>query len=351
MTGICIYTAPLKALSAEKFHDWSKGIFRDKQIIMLTGDTLTSTKIRKEMMERCEEADIVLCTSELLDSLTRNFASERYAWLSKVRLVIVDECHIIASKGRGDCVEASIMRFTQINSQAKIWLLSATAPNTDDFALWLSRLNQKPTHVLNSGWRPTTLEWHYIQHAVVGGYWDIQADKMNRALSVICHPTKQSEKFLVFVWDKNTGRMMSSRLTEQGYPNRFYNADLEYEDRKQILEEFETDALNIIISTPALAWGSVHEDAMVQTPYGLYRYGSLRPGMLVWSYDEVAQVRELDVVMEVAECDEKYEVVIELEDGTELITGKSHPIYIREDGALQMRRADELVAGMEMVQF
>lgn len=348
-TPICIYTAPLKALSSEKFDTWTKGIFRDKNIVMLTGDTLTSQKVRQYMMKKCESADIVLCTSELLDSLTRNHANEQYAWLYRVGLLIVDECHIIASQGRGDCVEASIMRFTQINKNAKIWLLSATAPNADQFSTWLTKLNSKPTHVLNSSWRPTTLVWHYIQHNIMGSYQEIQQDKIIRALRVV--QDKPNEKFLIFVWDKNTGRLLSGLLREEGYNNQFYNADLEYGERRDILERFETPALNILISTPALAWGSLHEDSLVQTVFGVYRYGSLKPGMKILSFNESLCCYEFDEVLNVEVCDEEYEYVIELEDGTELIAGPSHPVYVVEDDGLINKRADHLVVGDDIKYF
>ena len=250
---ICVYTAPLKALSSEKFDEWSRGVFRDKNIVMLTGDTLTSQKIRQQKMRECENAHIVLCTSELLDSLTRNHGSEHYAWIYRVGLVIVDECHIIASQGRGDCVESAIMRFTSINPAAKVWLLSATAPNADQFSTWLTHLNGKPTHVLNSSWRPTTLVWHYLQHEIFGSYQENQMSKMVNALQIM--QSKPDEKYLVFVWDKNTGRMLSKLLQDENINNSFYNADVEYGDRRHILQRFETPELNALISTPALAWG------------------------------------------------------------------------------------------------
>lgn len=251
---IVVYTAPLKALSAEKFHEWSHGVFSQQSIVMLTGDTLTSPKVRAAKMKECATADIVLMTSELLDSLTRNHTSEHYAWLFRVAMLIVDECHIIASAGRGDCVETAIMRFTQINPAAKVWLLSATAPNVDQFATWLTRLNGKPTHAMNSSWRPTTLVWHYIQHETIGSYADIQQDKMARALAVVL--AKPTEKFLIFVWDKTTGRLLSGLLQRHDVANQFYNADLEYEERSGILQQFEeADGLPVIISTSALAWG------------------------------------------------------------------------------------------------
>lgn len=346
---ICVYTAPLKALSSEKFDEWSKGVFRDKNIVMLTGDTLTSQKIRQQKMRECENAHIVLCTSELLDSLTRNHGSEHYSWIYRVGLVIVDECHIIASQGRGDCVESAIMRFTSINPAAKVWLLSATAPNADQFSTWLTHLNGKPTHVLNSSWRPTTLVWHYLQHEIFGSYQENQMSKMVNTLQIM--QSKPDEKYLVFVWDKNTGRMLSKLLQDENINNSFYNADLEYGDRRDILQRFETPELNALISTPALAWGSLHEDSLVRTVFGVYRYGSLKPGMKILSFNETLYCYEFNEVLNVELCNEEYEYVIELEDGIELIAGPSHPIYVIENDELINKRADHLMVGDDIKYF
>ena len=43
-------------------------------------------------------------------------------------------------------------------------------------------------------------------------------------------------KILIFVWDKNTGRLLSGLLWDEGYNNQFYNADLEYGERRDILK-------------------------------------------------------------------------------------------------------------------
>jgi len=341
-----IYTAPLKALAAEKFHEWAENRFKDKVVIQLTGDTLTSQAVRKRYMEQCKTADIVLMTSELLDSLTRNHANENYSWLYDVRLVVVDESHIITSEGRGHAVETSIMRFSQINPKAKIWVLSATMPNVGEFSKWLTNLNGKPTDIINSDWRPTTLNWHFIAHSVFGSYQEIQSDKVGKAIRLV--QMKPDEKFIVFVWDKNTGRMMENNLRASGVECAFHNADVDFEDRDSILKRFEddNDPMQVIIATTTLAWGSLHEDTLVQTILGPYRYGSLEPGTKVLSYNEQDFCWEFDEVLSRDLCEESEEIVIELEDGRQLIAGPSHPIYVQlPDGSLINKRADQLVAG------
>lgn len=250
-----IYSAPLKALSVEKFNEWTIR-FPDHKVILLTGDTLTSPKVRVEMMQECKEASIIILTSELLDSLTRNHQSENYQWLYDVALMICDESHIITSEGgRGACVEASTMRFSQINPKARIWMLSATMPNVEEFSTWLTKLNHKPTHILNSAWRPTSLVWHFLQHDIYGGYYEIQQDKMAKACALV--QAKPTEKFLVVVWDKNTGRSLLGQLKERGVECEFHNADVDFEGRTSIVNRFEddNDPLKVIVCSPTLIWG------------------------------------------------------------------------------------------------
>jgi len=344
-----LYSAPLKALANEKLIAWTK-MFPDAKILQLTGDTLTSQKVRMEMMKQAETADILIMTAELLDSITRNHTSEHYAWVPHVQLLVVDEAHGVTMEGRGHVIEASIMRFAQIAPQAKIWFLSATLPNTKEFAQWLNTLNNKPSEIINSTWRPTELQWNFIPHNIYGTYWENQEDKIRKAVE--CVQDHAEESTLVFVHDKNTGRRIAGTLTELGISNEFYNADLDFDTRNDLLERFEAKderRLDVLISTSALAWGSLHEDSLIETIYGPYRYGSVTPGTKILSYNEIQHCWEMDEIVHTEECNEEFEIVIQLEDGTEIIAGETHPIYVAlEDGSLINKRAKELQIGDEL---
>ena len=63
----------------------------------------------------------------------------------------------------------------------------------------------------------------------------------------------------------------------------------------------------------------------------------------MWEWDEVVYIEE---------CPEKFEIVIELEDGSQLIAGESHPIYVQlEDGSLINKRADQLTIEDQLVKM
>lgn len=265
-----LYSAPLKALSQEKYEDWTK-LFPDKKILQLTGDTLTSQKIRMEMMKAAETADILIMTAELLDSVTRNHYSEHYQWVKHVQLLVVDEAHGVTMEGRGHVIEASIMRFCEIAPQAKVWFMSATMPNCEEFAQWLTTLNRKPSEIINSTWRPTELRWNFIPHNAFGSYWENQDDKIRKAVEII--EEHQNESTLVFVHDKNTGRRIDAILKDLGIACEFYNADLETEVRHDLLKRFESDDSNRIaalITTSSLSWG-VNTSAQNAVIVGVHR--------------------------------------------------------------------------------
>ena len=250
-----IYLSPLKSLTEEKYHDWQKR-FADREIVILTGDYVLSDKKQKAL----SSADIIVMTSEMTDSRTRRMESERNYWLKQVGLVVVDESHIITTE-RGHAVESGIMRFSKINTTARILFLSATMPNVDELGDWLTILNGKPTTVIYSTWRPVKLNLEYVEYPITIGaygredYWASQRAKRQAVIETVL--TKPDEKFLVFVHDKGTGRALVKMFAGHGIEAVFHNADLSLDKRLEIEKSFENrrDGLRVLISTSTLAWG------------------------------------------------------------------------------------------------
>lgn len=244
-----IYISPLKALTQEKFDDWS-GKFGDGKVCILTGDYTLTPRKAQELMD----AKIICMTSEMLDTRTRNFSSERSAWLTQVKLLAVDEAHIIGT-GRGHAVEVGVMRFSKLVPQAKVLFLSATIPNIQDFVHWSQNLNAKRTFALDSNWRPIKLEWHFINHIGSGSYIAIQRDKIDKTVSIVME--KNDQKFLCFVHDKATGRKLVAALRAEGEEAEFHSADAGMDKRLEIESAFskKEGGLRVLVSTSTLAWG------------------------------------------------------------------------------------------------
>lgn len=250
-----IYMSPLKSLTQEKFAAWESR-FPDKKITILTGDYVLSEGLKAEL----NASDIIVMTSEMVDSRTRRMNTEKNYWLTRVGLLIVDEAHILTTD-RGHAVETGIMRFTKINPDARVLLLSATMPNVDQLGDWLTKLNGKETIVWKSTWRPVPLTLNFIEYPVATyrdgreDYWKNQQEKIEIAVSTAL--SKPREKFLIFVHDKGTGNAIVKALEQAGERVLFHNADLDLEERLEVERDFENrdNGLRILVSTSTLAWG------------------------------------------------------------------------------------------------
>jgi replicative superfamily II helicase len=140
--GKGMYLAPLKALAQEKIDDWTpdkdvedlKHHFNDLKISICTGD-YRLTHARKQELE---ESNLVLMTSEMLNSRCRNFKSEQNNCLCDIGTIVVDEAHLLTVPNRGDKLEVGLMKLSQIAPNCRMVLLSATMPNVDQISEWVS---------------------------------------------------------------------------------------------------------------------------------------------------------------------------------------------------------------------
>jgi len=249
-----LYLAPLKALVSEKYEDWQIR-FPDKQITILTGDYTLSEKMKAQL----NTSDIIVLTSEMLDSRTRKMESENNIFLRMAGLILVDESHILTMAGRGSAMEVALMRFTKINPNARVVLMSATMPNVAELGSWLTVLNNKKSVVLYCNWRPVELQMHFREHPLLTSskgypdYWSTQNAKRSMAIDIAME--KKEESFLVFVHDKNTGRDIVSRFKKVGETAVFHSADLEKNKRKTLEDSFRSRKLRVMVSTSTTAFG------------------------------------------------------------------------------------------------
>jgi replicative superfamily II helicase len=248
-----IYTSPLKALTREKWDSWIKKFGEvGYKLAIVTGDyRLTDNRIKE-----LNEANIILCTSEMLDHRTRNVASEKSEWLMKAGLIIVDEVQLIGMKDRGDKLEAGLMRFSLINPGCKLVMLSGTMPNSTQIAGWLKGLNKKETVLVKSEWRPIKLNMVFKKYNDKQGYYPAKESLMKGIMAEV--EKHQKDKILIFVHSKTDGRKIMGMLGAAGIPSEFHNADLETDDRVNIEESFKSRAegsIRIIIATSTLAYG------------------------------------------------------------------------------------------------
>ncbi|GAA5916164.1 SKI complex RNA helicase subunit SKI2 [Sporobolomyces salmoneus] len=137
-----IYTSPIKALSNQKFRDFQK-TFEPKEVGILTGDVQINP-----------EASCLIMTTEILRSMLYKGAD----LIRDVEWVIFDEVHYVNDLERGVVWEEVIIMLPE---HVGIVLLSATVPNTKEFADWVGRTKRKDIYVISTPKRPVPLE-HFL---------------------------------------------------------------------------------------------------------------------------------------------------------------------------------------------
>lgn len=247
-----LYVAPMKALVSEKMDEWGER-FKNHRVSILTGDFRGEASV---MDDRLRDSDIVVMTTEMMDSQSRRAHRILDHWMRDVGLIVMDEGHIIGSESRGVPGEMGITRTCSLNpdNPPRIVILSATLPNADDFTGWLVRLNGKKTYSLNNAWRPVKLRWEF-QPILAGAYAQSRNEMVRKTVALA--QSKPDEKFLCFVHEKKTGHNLSKALEKAGINTEFHRADLSAVKRADIESRFKdrNSDLRVIIATSTLAWG------------------------------------------------------------------------------------------------
>ncbi|KAL7539117.1 hypothetical protein ACHAXR_010579 [Thalassiosira sp. AJA248-18] len=110
-----VYIAPNKALCEERQSDWSKRLVDiDPGIVCttITGDVNSSSTSAEIAM-----AHLILTTPEKWDSITRKW-NDQFVLLSSIKLLLLDEAHLIGETERGGCLESVISRMKTIQRAA-----------------------------------------------------------------------------------------------------------------------------------------------------------------------------------------------------------------------------------------
>ena len=140
----CFYTAPIKALSNQKFRDLGQH-FGVANVGLLTGDTVLNP-----------DAPVLVMTTEVL----RNMLYVGSSALTGLGFVVMDEVHFLGDRFRGAVWEEVIIH---LPSSVQVAALSATVSNAEEFGEWLGTV-RGDTDVIVHEHRPVPL-W---QHMLVG---------------------------------------------------------------------------------------------------------------------------------------------------------------------------------------
>jgi len=133
-----IYTAPVKALSNQKYRDWIK-VHGEENVGLITGDLV----IRRD-------APCRVMTTEILRNML--LTGEE---IPNLKQVILDEIHFLDDRERGTTWEEVLI---YLDPSVQVLGLSATLSNVQEFAHWLSDVRGRKTAVIIEEQRAVPLE-------------------------------------------------------------------------------------------------------------------------------------------------------------------------------------------------
>ena len=255
--GKAFYTAPIKALSNQKYADLVARYGAGK-VGLLTGDTSVNG-----------DAPIVVMTTEVL----RNMLYAGSSTLNTLAYVVMDEIHYLADRFRGPVWEEVILHLPE---SVRLVGLSATVSNAEEFGEWLVEVRGDTTVVVDEH-RPVPL-W---QHMLAGGrMMDLFAgegpDGHNRINPQLLRHTDDLSRFHV-PWSRNRN---NKDRDQRGRPPR--GSGFKPPSRVDIVQRLDGAGLLPAIDFVFSRAGC--DAAVLQC---------VRAGLRLNSHDEVEQIREV----------------------------------------------------------
>jgi superfamily II RNA helicase len=167
-----IYCSPIKALSNQKFYDFTRK-FPDISVGIITGDISCNTS-----------ADVLIMTTEILlnklycgKTTTNTSTSFDMNIETELRCVVFDEIHMINDPSRGHVWEQSIM---MMPSHVQIVGLSATLDDPVKFASWIETQSAREIYLAVKTTRTVPLT-HYSFITVSNSAFKVIKDKTVQA--------------------------------------------------------------------------------------------------------------------------------------------------------------------------
>jgi len=210
--GTALYIVPLRALASEKHAEF-------EQFEQYGLDIGVSTGNYESEGGWLSGKDIVVATSEKVDSLVRNGAP----WIEDLTCVVADEVHLVDDAERGPTLEVTLAKLRRINPDLQTVALSATIGNADELADWLN------AELLDSDWRPIDLQKgvHYGQalHLEDGSQRELRVRNGEKATAAIVRDTLEDDRdeegnvveeggsSLVFVNSRRNAEAAAGRLS------------------------------------------------------------------------------------------------------------------------------------------
>ena len=159
--ALCLYIVPTRALASQA----ERELGRRLSSIGIHPLSLSGTGLSMTDVVRVLDTRVLITTPEKLSSILTRRHDETSAWAEllspdRVRLVIVDEAHLIGSQdARGLLLEMLLLRLRHVYPEARILLQSAVIQNSTAISRWLNEDREwaDDSAVVVDDWAPTDL--------------------------------------------------------------------------------------------------------------------------------------------------------------------------------------------------
>ncbi|XP_008066461.1 probable ATP-dependent DNA helicase HFM1 [Carlito syrichta] len=286
-----VYMAPIKALCSQRFNDWKEKFGS----IGLNCKELTGDTIMDDLFE-IQHAHIIMTTPEKWDSMTRKWRDNSLVQL--VRLFLIDEVHVVKDENRGPTLEVVVSRMKTVQSvfqtskntstviPMRFVAGSATIPNAEDIAEWLSD-GERPAVCLkmDESHRPVKLRKVVLGFPCYNNQTEYKFDlTLNYKIASVIQTYSDQKPTLVFCATRKGVQQAASvlvkdakfimtmeqkqRLQNYAYSVRdsklrellidgiaYHHAGMELSDRKIVEGAFTVGDLPVLFTTSTLAMG------------------------------------------------------------------------------------------------
>ncbi|NLX96636.1 MAG: DEAD/DEAH box helicase [Rhodopirellula sp.] len=165
-TSRVVYVVPTRALATQVRRTLTEDLRPLGISVAAAGSAFEEDPYELNLLQSSD--GVVVATPEKLDLLLRSHPE----WFTDLRLVIVDEAHLMQDKERGARLELLLANLRREQPDARLLLLTPFMDNAKEVAEWLSRE------------RPGTVSVHWRPTRILLGMAKIAGAGKNRSLSV-----------------------------------------------------------------------------------------------------------------------------------------------------------------------
>ena len=297
-----VYIAPSRALCEERFSDWSQRLKKMNlglEVAMVTGQELGSEQESTSFPDLIS-AHLIVTTPEKWDSMTRRW-NESFFLFASIKLLLLDEVHLLGDENRGWCLESIVTRMKTIQRAASALIttpleirnssyaetnpdairsrfrtvaVSATLPNISEVADFLQA---SEAYIFDDSYRPVPLTKHVNGLGRVGNnewrFWSNLSEYVPEIIKrfshgkqslIFCHSKKETQKVTELLIRRNFGnrgvRIVDSPWNKPveymlDHGIGFHHAGMSKDERRTIEEAFLNKKIKCLAATSTLAVG------------------------------------------------------------------------------------------------